>query len=82
MNNRNSNAKKNSMCSSIASEMSMASTTSTTSTGSFSSDGGDYDEQNTSADASIDDVSLAVTGDTNNKTRKNAKSYLFLLQKY
>jgi hypothetical protein len=70
MNNRNSNAKKNSMCSSIASEMSMASTTSTTSTGSFSSDGGDYDEQNTSADASIDDVSLAVTGDTNNKTRK------------
>lgn len=67
MNNRNSNAKKNSMCSSIASEMSMASTTSTTS---FSSDGGDYDEQNTSADTSIDDVSLSVTGDTNNKTRK------------
>jgi|LauGreDrversion4_2_1035121.scaffolds.fasta_scaffold00680_13 hypothetical protein len=40
MNNRNSNAKKNSMCSSIASEMSMASTTSTTS---FSSEGDDAD---------------------------------------
>jgi uncharacterized membrane protein YgcG len=37
MNNRNSNAKKNSMCSSIASEMSMASTTSLSSEG----DGGD-----------------------------------------
>ena len=70
MNNRNSNAKKNSMCSSIASEMSIASTTSTTSTASFSSDGGDYDEQNTSADSSIDNASLALTGDTNNKTRK------------
>lgn len=67
MNNRNSNAKKNSMCSSIASEMSVASTTSATS---FSSDGGD--EQNTSPDFSNDTASVALPlpSDANNKTRK------------
>jgi hypothetical protein len=82
MNNRNSNAKKNSMCSSIASEMSMASTTSATS---FSSDGdgcdGDgngYDGgdsgkcniQNTNTDSSVENSSLVPLSDTNNKTRK------------
>ena len=83
MNNRNSNAKKNSMCSSIASEMSMASTTSATS---LSSDGGDgdgdgdgdggdccnYDVKNTNTDSSssIDNGPLALTSETNNKTRK------------
>jgi hypothetical protein len=85
MNNRNSNAKKNSMCSSIASEMSMASTTSATS---FSSDGdgcdgdGDGDDgddggdsgkcniQNTNTDSSIENSSLVPLSETNNKTRK------------
>jgi hypothetical protein len=84
MNNRNSNAKKNSMCSSIASEMSMASTTSATS---FSSDGdgcdGDGDGngydggdsgkcniQNTNTDSSVENSSLVPLSDTNNKTRK------------
>ena len=81
MNNRNSNAKKNSMCSSIASEMSMASTTSATS---FSSDGdgdgdgdghvGECDVQNTNTDCSLDNGSLALAlappSETNNKTRK------------
>ena len=85
MNNRNSNAKKNSMCSSIASEMSMASTTSATS---LSSDGdgcdgdgdgngnggdsGECDVQNTNTDSSssIENGSLALTSETNNKTRK------------
>jgi hypothetical protein len=79
MNNRNSNAKKNSMCSSIASEMSMASTTSATS---FSSDGdgdgdgdghvGECDVQNTNTDCSLDNGSLALPppSETNNKTRK------------
>jgi hypothetical protein len=84
MNNRNSNAKKNSMCSSIASEMSMASTTSATS---FSSDGdgcdGDGDGngydggdsgkcniQNTNIDSSVENSSLVPLSDTNNKTRK------------
>jgi hypothetical protein len=81
MNNRNSNAKKNSMCSSIASEMSMASTTSATS---LSSDGdgcdgdgdgnggdsGECDVQNTNTDSSLDNGSLALTSETNNKTRK------------
>ena len=83
MNNRNSNAKKNSMCSSIASEMSMASTTSSTS---LSSDGdgcdgdgdgnggdsGECDVQNTNTDSSssIENGSLALTSETNNKTRK------------
>lgn len=73
MNNRNSNAKKNSMCSSIASEMSMASTTS------FSSDGGDCDEQNTSSNSSSNEClsspassshSQQLTSEANNKTRK------------
>jgi hypothetical protein len=85
MNNRNSNAKKNSMCSSIASEMSMASTTSARS---LSSDGdgcdgdcngdcnggdsGEYDVQNTNTDSSssIENGSLVLTSETNNKTRK------------
>lgn len=86
MNNRNSNAKKNSMCSSIASEMSMASTTSATS---FSSDGdgcdGDGDgngydggdsgkcniqNTNTNTDSSVENSSLVPLSDTNNKTRK------------
>ena len=74
MNNRNSNAKKNSMCSSIASEMSMASTTSATS---LSSDGdgdgdgnGECDVQNTNTDSSIESGSLALSSETNNKTRK------------
>jgi hypothetical protein len=85
MNNRNSNAKKNSMCSSIASEMSMASTTSATS---LSSDGdgcdgdgdgdgnggdsGECDVQNTNTDSSssIENGSLVLTSETNNKTRK------------
>ena len=85
MNNRNSNAKKNSMCSSIASEMSMASTTSSTS---FSSDGdgdgcdgdgighgivgnsSECDVQNTNSESSIDNGSLTLTSETNNKTRK------------
>ena len=95
MNNRNSNAKKNSMCSSIASEMSMASTTSTTS---FSSEGdadadgcdgggnghgngdgngdgnggnsSECDVQNTNSVSSIDNGSLTLTSETNNKTRK------------
>ena len=82
MNNRNSNAKKNSMCSSIASEMSMASTTSATS---FSSDGdgcdgdGDGDDggdsgkcniQNTNTDSSVENSSLVPLSETNNKTRK------------
>jgi hypothetical protein len=73
MNNRTSNAKKNSMCSSIASEMSMASTTS------FSSDGGDCDEQNTSSNSSSNEGLLSpassshsqqLTSEANNKTRK------------
>jgi len=83
MNNRNSNAKKNSMCSSIASEMSMASTTSAAS---LSSDGdgcdgdgdgnggdsGECDVQNTNTDSSssIENGSLVLTSETNNKTRK------------
>ena len=74
MNNRNSNAKKNSMCSSIASEMSMASTTSVAS---LSSDGdgecgecGECGVQNTNTNTSIENGSLALTNDTNNKTRK------------
>lgn len=83
MNNRNSNAKKNSMCSSIASEMSMASTTSAAS---LSSDGdgecgecgqcgecgecGECGVQNTNTNTSIENGSLALTNDTNNKTRK------------
>ena len=85
MNNRNSNAKKNSMCSSIASEMSMASTTSATSLssdgdvygdGDGDGDGGDNSEcyiQNTNTDSSssIDNGSLVVPlNETNNKTRK------------
>jgi len=85
MNNRNSNAKKNSMCSSIASEMSMASTTSATSLssdGDVDGDGGDGDGgdnsecdiQNTNTDSSssssIDNGSLAPLSETNNKTRK------------
>lgn len=82
MNNRNSNAKKNSMCSSIASEMSMASTTSATSLSSDGDvdgdgDGGDNSEcdiQNTNTDSSssssIDNGSLAPLSETNNKTRK------------
>jgi hypothetical protein len=81
MNNRNSNAKKNSMCSSIASEMSMASTTSATS---LSSDGdgcdgdgdfnggdsGECDVQNTNTGCSVENGILAPTSETNNKTRK------------
>jgi hypothetical protein len=79
MNNRNSNAKKNSMCSSIASEMSMASTTSATSLssdggdGDGDGDGGDFcecDVQNTNTGCSVDNGSLALTSETNNKTRK------------
>ena len=75
MNNRNSNAKKNSMCSSIASEMSMASTTSATSIssdGDGDGDGGECecDIQNTNNDSSIEGESLAPPNDTNNKTRK------------
>jgi hypothetical protein len=73
MNNRNSNAKKNSMCSSIASEMSMASTTSATSISSDGDgDGGECecDIQNTNNDSSIEGESLAPPNDTNNKTRK------------
>jgi hypothetical protein len=81
MNNRNSNAKKNSMCSSIASEMSMASTTSATS---FSSDGGDGDvgdiddggdggdggENTGDSNANILNEPLVSMSETNNKTRK------------
>jgi hypothetical protein len=52
MNNRNSNAKKNSMCSSIASEMSMASTTSARS---FSSDGDGCDGDGCDGDGDGDD---------------------------
>jgi hypothetical protein len=84
MNNRNSNAKKNSMCSSIASEMSMASTTSATSIssdGDGDGDGGECDEgdggecdesdiKNTNTDSSIEGSLLALTSETNNKTRK------------
>ena len=75
MNNRNSNAKKNSMCSSIASEMSMASTTSATSIssdGDGDGDGGECecDIQNTNNDSSIEGESLAPPNYTNNKTRK------------
>ncbi len=75
MNNRNSNAKKNSMCSSIASEMSMASTTSATSLSSDGDgdDGGDSGKcniQNTNTDSSIENSSLVPLSETNNKTRK------------
>jgi hypothetical protein len=85
MNNRNSNAKKNSMCSSIASEMSMASTTSATSLssdgdgcdgdgdGDDGDDGGDSGKcniQNTNTDSSIENSSLVPLSETNNKTRK------------
>jgi hypothetical protein len=85
MNNRNSNAKKNSMCSSIASEMSMASTTSATSLssdgdgcdgdgdGDDGDDGGDSGKcniQNTNTDSSVENSSLVPLSETNNKTRK------------
>jgi len=81
MNNRNSNAKKNSMCSSIASEMSMASTTSATSLSSDGGDGdgdgdgdigdcGECDVQNTNTGCSVDNGSIAPLSETNNKTRK------------
>ena len=66
MNNRNSNAKKNSMCSSIASEMSMASTTS------LSSDGDGDGNGNVEAhnvDGSTSQV-LSSSTEINNKTRK------------
>lgn len=71
MNNRNSNAKKNSMCSSIASEISMASTTSLSSDGDGSgeidnADGMDIADGNMSPTAS----SSLVSSETNNKTRK------------
>ena len=71
MNNRNSNAKKNSMCSSIASEISMASTTSLSSDGDGSgeidnADGMDSADGNMSPTAS----SSLVSSETNNKTRK------------
>jgi hypothetical protein len=69
MNNRNSNAKKNSMCSSIASEMSMASTTSL-----FSEcDGsGDVDNIENADGASLSPTSSSTitSNETNNKTRK------------
>ena len=75
MNNRNSNAKKNSMCSSIASEMSMASTTSATSLSSDGGDGdgdgdGECDIQNTNKGCSAENGLLAPLSETNNKTRK------------
>jgi hypothetical protein len=79
MNNRNSNAKKNSMCSSIASEMSMASTTSATSLSmdgdgidgiDLDGDGGECNVQNKNTDSSIENGSLALISETNNKTRK------------
>lgn len=68
MNNRNSNAKKNSMCSSIASEMSVASTTSTNS---FSSDCGDNIDNTDNADNADGSSSPVMSlNETNNKTRK------------
>jgi hypothetical protein len=81
MNNRNSNAKKNSMCSSIASEMSMASTTSATSLSmdgdgidgvdlDGDGDGSECNVQNKNTDSSIENGSLALISETNNKTRK------------
>jgi hypothetical protein len=74
------------MCSSIASEMSMASTTSATSIssdgdGDGDGDGGECDEgdggecdegdiKNTNTDSYIEGSLLALTSETNNKTRK------------
>jgi hypothetical protein len=70
MNNRNSNAKKNSMCSSIASEMSMASTTSLSS----ECDEGDgctgSDEYGIDKGDKGDKGDIASSSETNNKTRK------------
>lgn len=66
MNNRNSNAKKNSMCSSIASEMSMASTTSLSSDG--DGDGNENGEAH-NVDGSTSQV-LSSSTEINNKTRK------------
>jgi hypothetical protein len=77
MNNRNSNAKKNSMCSSIASEISMASTTSFSSDGDGDGDGdghgdGDGDGEAHNVDGSTSQVlsSLSSSTEINNKTRK------------
>ena len=85
MNNRNSNAKKNSMCSSIASEMSMASTTSLSSEGDGGG-GGDGGDEGYGGDEGGVDISHGtmtqtqtqtqttsssmVSSETNNKTRK------------
>jgi len=76
MNNRNSNAKKNSMCSSIASEMSMASTTSLSSDGDGDGDGdgdrnvnGDGNSEAHKVDGSTSQV-LSSSTEINNKTRK------------
>lgn len=74
MNNRNSNAKKNSMCSSIASEMSMASTTSLSSEGDegYGGDEGGVDiSDGTMTQTQTQTTSSSmVSSETNNKTRK------------
>ena len=70
MNNRNSNAKKNSMCSSIASEMSMASTTSLSSEGDEGDGCTGSDEYGIDKGDKGDKGDIASSSETNNKTRK------------